>query len=262
MEATENRIAPQLRRMLGTRSGTLALAGGAAVLAAVVLVAFLSQYRDTVKGGAAPATALVAGALIPKGTAGDAVISDALSKPSTVTTEELKDGALTDTGAIAGQVAVRDIYPGQQITAADFAKTGDPIRGKLSGDQRAIALPVDTAHGLIGTVRAGDHVDVYAAFNASGGRNGSGRPVVKTLLQNVLVLAVPKQADEIDQGKLGDVMVRVGDREAAAVAFAAENGKVWMALRAPAGASQQRPATVDLDALLADVPTIRTEESR
>src|SRR3712207_9194376 len=85
-KATENRIAPHVRRMLGTRSGTLMLAGGAAVTAALVLVAFLSQYRDNVKGGTAPTSALVAGGLIPKGTAGDAVISDELFKPTTVPT--------------------------------------------------------------------------------------------------------------------------------------------------------------------------------
>jgi pilus assembly protein CpaB len=260
-KATENRISPHVRRMLGTRSGTLTLAAGAAVLAALVLVVFLSQYKDNVKGGTAPTTALVAGSLIPKGTSGDAVISDGLFTPTTVPTDELKEGALPDTAALAGQVATRDIYPGQQITAGDFAANGDPIRGKLSGDLRAVALPVDTAHGLIGTIRTGDRVDIYSAFNASGGRNGSGRPVVRTLLQNVLILDVPEKSGDIDQGKVGDVMVRVNDREAAALAFSAENGKIWMALRAPAGASQQKPASVDLDTLLSGVPTIRTEES-
>jgi Flp pilus assembly protein CpaB len=150
MEATEKRLSPQLRRMLGTRSGTLALASGVAVIAAIVLVAFLSEYRDSVKGGAAPASALVAGSLIPKGTAGDVVIGEGLSKPTTVPGDELEDGALADTAPIAGMVAVRDIYPGEQITAAHFAAEGDAVRGKLTGDQRAVSVPVDTAHGLIG----------------------------------------------------------------------------------------------------------------
>jgi pilus assembly protein CpaB len=262
METIEHRIAPGVRRMLGTRSGTLILAGVAAVLAALLLVAFLSQYRDSVKGGTAPASALVAAGMIPQGTSGDVVISGQLFKPTTLPTEELKDGVLTDTGALAGKVAARDIYPGQQITAADFAAKGDPIRGQLTGDQRAVALPVDTAHGLIGTIRAGDRVDIYAAFNASGGRNGAGRPVVRTLLQNVLILGVPAKADDFQQGKLSDVMVRATDQEAAALAYSAENGKVWMALRPPAGASQQKPASVDLDALLSGVPTIQTEDAR
>ena len=262
METIDHRIAPGVRRMLGTRSGTLMLAGGAALLAALLLLLFLSQYRDSVKGGTAPASALVAGGLIPKGTSGDVVIGDQLFKPTTLPTEELKEGVLTDTAALAGRVATRDIYPGQQITAADFAAKGDPIRGQLTGDQRAVAVPVDTAHGLIGTVRAGDRIDIYAAFNASGGRNGAGRPVVRTLLQNVLVLGVPETEGEVQPGKLGDVMVRVSDQEAAALAYSAENGKIWMALRAPAGASQQKPAAVDLDGLLSGVPTISTEEGR
>ena len=263
METIEHRIAPGVRRMLGTRSGTLVLAGGAALLAALLLIAFLGQYRDSVKGGTAPASALIAGGTIPKGTSGDAVISDERFKLTTLPTEELKDGVLTDTTALAGMVATREILPGEQITAADFAAKGDPIRGQLTGDQRAVAVPVDSAHGLIGTVRAGDKVDIYAAFNASGGRNGAGRPVVRTLLQNVLILSVPDTGDEqVESGKLGDVMVRVNDQEAAALAYSAENGKVWMALRAPAGASQQKPASVDLDALIAGLPTIRTEEGR
>lgn len=260
MELTERRISPQVRRMLGTRAGTLGLAAAVALLAAIVLVAFLSQYRDSVKGGTAPATALVAGGLIPAGTSGDVVIGDQLFKPATLPTDEIKDGVLADAAGIAGKVAVRDIYPGQQLTAADFAAKGDPIRGKLSGDQRALALPVDTAHGLIGELRANDRVDIFAAFNAAGGRNGAGRPVVKTLLQNVLVLQVPEDGSKIDQGKLGDVMVRVSDGEAAQLAYAAENGKVWIALRPPAGASQQQPASVDLDGLLSGAPTIRTQE--
>lgn len=262
MESIERRIAPGLRRMLSTRSGSLMLAAGAAVLAALLLIAFLGQYRESVKGGTAPATALVAGGLIPKGTSGDVVIGDQLFKPTTLPTEEIQEGVLTDTAALAGKVAARDIYPGQQITAADFAAKGDPIRGKLTGDQRAVALPVDTARGLIGELRTGDRVDIYAAFNASGGRNGAGRPVVQTLLQNVLVLGLPEDAADLDQGSIGDVMVRASDQEAAALAFAAENGKVWIALRPPAGASQQKPASVDLDALLSGVPTIRTEATR
>ena len=51
MEATEKRISPQLRRLLGTRSGTLALAAAAAVLAGIVLIAYLSHYRNSVEGG-------------------------------------------------------------------------------------------------------------------------------------------------------------------------------------------------------------------
>jgi pilus assembly protein CpaB len=252
MEAIGKRIAGAggpLTRALGTRGGTLALAAGAAVLAAIILIAFLGQYKDNVKGGAAPTSALVAGALIPKGTAGDVVIGEQLFKPTTVPTDDLREGALVDASAIAGKVAVRDIYPGQQITAADFDAVGDPIRGKLTGDQRAVSVPVSTSGGLIGHVKRGDRVDVMASFTNTSPGSGAARPSVRTLMQNVLVLAVPKNADNIKSGRSGDVTLRVSDNDAAKIAFAAENGKIWLALRPPAGASEDRPATADFDSL-------------
>lgn len=265
MEATEKRIGLPLRRLLGTRSGTLALAGAAALLAALLLLVFLGQYRDSVRGGAAPSTALVASGLIPKGTAGDAVIDQGLSKPASIPADDVADGVVADTSAIAGRVAARDIYPGQQITAADFATTGDPIRGKLTGDQRAVAVPLDAAHGLTGQIRAGDRVDVLAGFNSVNVKSGRSGPVLRTLMQDVLVLAVPDSAGggiSGGGGKTADITLRVSDRQAAALAFAADNGKVWLALRPPAGASHRAPSTVNLSALLAGSTPIATDGGR
>ena len=89
------------------------------------------------------------------------------SSPRRSRQDNLESGALSSAAALDGKVATRDIYPGQQITAADFASDADPLRGKLRGDQRAIAVPLDSAHGMIGEVRAGDEVDVLAGFNSA-----------------------------------------------------------------------------------------------
>jgi Flp pilus assembly protein CpaB len=261
---TEKRFSPQMRRMLGTRQGTLWLAGGVAVLAALVLAVFLSQYRDSVRGGTAPTTALVAGSLIPKGSSGDTVIDQQLFKPTALAEDQLVDDALLDTAALAGKVATRDIYPGQQIAAADFAAKADPVRGQLTGDQRAISVPLDGAHGLIGEIRSGDRVDVMAGFNTRNSGDGTGSPVIKTLMQNVLILSVPEDADRSSnrQGRTSNLTVRVTDRGAAQLAFAADNGKVWFVLRPPAGASQQKPSTVELEGLLSGSAPIETGADR
>jgi Flp pilus assembly protein CpaB len=254
VEATQKRITLPVRRLLGTRSGTLALAAGAAVLAGVVLLVFLGNYRDSVRGGTAPSSALVAGSLIPKGTAADVVIGQRLTKPTTLPTDEIRDGVVADTSAIAGEVATRDIYPGEQITASDFAGKADPVRGKLTGDQRALAVPLDGAHGLLGEIRRGDRVDIFAGFNQVNSKTGSSGPVLRTLVQNVLVLNVPAENGgglTGGGGKTSNITIRVADRQAAAIAFAADNGKVWFALRPPAGASEKAPAVVNLSSLLA-----------
>jgi pilus assembly protein CpaB len=262
---TDKRLSTQMRRMLGTRQGTLMLAGGIALIAALVLALFLSQYRDSVRGGTAPATALVAGSLIPKGSSGDAVIDQQLFKPTALAEDQLVDGALLDTAALAGKVATRDIYPGQQISAADFAAKADPVRGQLTGDQRAIAVPLDAAHGMIGEIRAGDRVDVLAGFNTRNTGNGTGAAVIKTMLQNVLVLQVPEDGGAngaTRSNRTANLTVRVTDRAAAQLAFAADNGKVWFVLRPPAGASQQKPSTVELEGLLSATAPIETGAER
>lgn len=262
MEATENRLALQWRKLLGTRSGTLLLAGAIAALAGIVLVAFLSAYKDSVRGGTATSSVLVADGLIPKGTSGDVVIGEKLFKPATISEDKLSEGVLSDTSALAGKVATRDVYPGQQITASTFSGNSDAVRGKLTGDQRAISVPLDGAHGLIGEIRVGDRIDVLAGFNTVSSKSGSGRPVLRTLMQNVLVLAVPEDVEGGAGGETANITIRTDDQAAARLAFAVDNGKIWFVLRPPAGASEKPPTTVNLEGLLAGSTPIQTGGSR
>jgi len=244
MEATQNRpLLKGARQFVGTRKGATTVAAAAAVLAGIVLLTFVNRYRDSVKGGTASVPALVAGRLIPKGTSGDIVVSGELFRPTTVAEDQLKGGAIADASVLKGKVATHDVYPGQQLTAADFASDADPLRGQLTNDERAVAVAVDGSHGLIGEVRAGDHVDVLAGFNASTATSGIGRPVLKTLLQNILVLKAPSSTGSgaVDSNKSGNVVLRTTDQQAGDLAFASDNGKIWIVLRPQRGPSRRAP---------------------
>lgn len=231
-----------LRRFLGTRRGSFVVAVGAAALAAVALVSYLNGYKEDVRGGTLPAQVLVADRLIPKGTSGDAVATDRLFRPTTVSEDDAAPLALSDAAALSGKVATREIFPGQQITSADFTAGGDRLRGSLTGNQRALAIPVDEAHGLIGNIRTGDKIDVFASF--TGGAN-QGRGVLRTLAQDVLVLDAPKQSDAVSSSSnQKSVILRLTDKQSARLAFAADNAKIWFALRPPAGGAQSRGSTI------------------
>jgi Flp pilus assembly protein CpaB len=258
MEATHTRRLPGgLGRFAATRRGAITIASLAAALAGVVLLVFISQYKHDVQSGTVERSALIANQLIPKGTSGSVVVSNALSKATTLQQQNIAAGALASAAGLQGKVATRDIYPGQQITAADFASGADPIRGKLAGDQRAMAVPIDSAHGLIGIVRTGDKVDVLAGFNSANAQTGRGQPELRTLVQNVLVLKAPDTTgNSATSSNTQNLTVRVTAQEAAQIAFAADNGKVWFILRPPAGATNNRPSSVTLGALLAGAPTI------
>jgi Flp pilus assembly protein CpaB len=243
---------------LSTKGGSIAAAILAAALAATVIVIFLQQYRSSVNNDGVPTAVIVADQLIEQGASGDSIGAQKLFRSTKVPRDQLKPHAVTDAAALRGKVAVADILPGQQLTSADFKPAGRGVVTKLAADQRAITISLDTAHGLIGTIAAGDHVDVLSGFLVD---NATGRqaPVLRTLMQDVLVLSVPKSAG----GGIGaatqtkDVTLRVSYRQAPKIAFAADNGKLWLALRPQNGNTVDAQTLVTLQSLLFDVKAIR-----
>ncbi|MEY2569987.1 MAG: pilus assembly protein CpaB [Acidimicrobiaceae bacterium] len=245
MEAATTKQNPMdgLRRFLGTRRGSFLVAAIAAALAAAALAVYLNNYKDDVRGGTLPTQVLIADRLIPKGTSGDAVAADRLFRPTTIAEDAVKPLALTNAAVLSGKAATHDIFPGQQITSADFSSDADPLRGRLTGTQRALAIPIDTAHGLIGSLRTGDHVDVYASF--TGGGSSAGRGVLRTIAQGVLVLKAPsgsKIGKNVDDQEA--VILRLTDTQSARMAYAADNGKLWFALRPPTSSESSAAPTV------------------
>ena len=230
---------------LSTRRGMLLLGGGAALLAAIILIVYLKNYRSNVAAANATVSVLVAKNVIQKGAPGDLVAAHRQYQVSPISEKELVVGAISDPGALRGLVATHDIYPGEQLTATDFAPVAPgSFQANLSGNQRAIAIPIDAAHGLTGQIGAGDHVDVFVGVNQGGA--GGARPVIKLMIEDALVLStgVPP----------GTVVLRGSGRQTAALAFAADNGKLWLVLRPAAGARPESPRLMDTSSLLALKP--------
>jgi pilus assembly protein CpaB len=221
--------------ILSTRSGALTVAAVAAILAGILLYAFVQKYRSNQNASAAPTTVFVASSFIPAGSSADVIASQQLLQRTSVRGSQAQAGAISDPAALHGEVAATNIYPGQQITASDFT-TSHTIASDLGSGQRAVAVPVDTAHGLVGYLRAGQYVDVLASFP---GGTGNSRGSVTTIVHNVLVLSAPGSTSGIaSNSNTNVVLLRVGEREATSIAYASDNGKVWVVLRPPLGATQ------------------------
>jgi Flp pilus assembly protein CpaB len=246
-------------KLLATRRGTVVVGVGAAVLAAILLLVFLSRYRSSVRASSEPMTVLVAKRLIQKGTPGDVIGSTGLFQISSVPRTELKEGALVDPASLHGRVALDDLYPGQQLTAAEFGLTAPgAVSNKLAKMQRAITLPLDAAHGMIGQVQAGDEVEILGGFqvqriNPDGtpAPNAATRPLLRVIVPKAYVIAAPGSGGGgIGGADTKNVVLRVTDRQAANLAFASDNGKVWIVLRPRTGARAARPDVVSLETLL------------
>lgn len=218
---------------LSTRGGTLTVAAIAALLAGAALLIFLQNYRKDLTD-ATPQRVLVARSLIPKGTPGDVVASKHLYREVALKKSQVKDGAITDPAVLSGKAVTHDVYPGHTLTTGDVEGSGGRVINHLAGYQRAISVPVDAAHGMIGKIQAGDHVDVVGTF----GTEGSGPSAAEIVARDALVLSVPSEPKSAGVAGTGgqSATIRVSDDAAAQIAAAADGGQVWLVLRPPVGA--------------------------
>jgi Flp pilus assembly protein CpaB len=196
------------------------------------------------------------------------VASEQLYRAMPIVASQAAAGALSDAAHLRGTVAARDILPGQQLTAASFTAQGGYI-GQLAPTERAISIPLDSSHGLSTVLQAGDRVDLYAGLKSSitsnsavsgsspgsspGSGAGSGTAAVSSnssvglrlLMTSVAVLAVNVNGGSPGAGGGGvgaqaDVLLKVNASDAGAVAFASDNGQIWLVLR---GANAVTPKT-------------------
>jgi pilus assembly protein CpaB len=227
-------------KLLTTRRGTIILGVGAAVLAAIALLVYLNQYRNSVDSGAQPMSVLVAKSLIQKGTPGAVVGSTSLFQVASIPRDQLKTGAFIDPKTLTGKVATTDIYPGQQLTAADFGVgTGNVLTQNLARDQRAVVVPLDVPAQVGGQIAAGDRVDVWVLLSAQG-TNGVSRPIVREVLQDMRVLAVAAS----------NVTFRATPRQAGQLMFASQNARIWLTLRPAVSSTNSKPPVVSINDLL------------
>jgi Flp pilus assembly protein CpaB len=230
-----------------SRSWTLALGIGAALLAAILLVVYLNRYRSSVNAENAATPVLVAKNLIPQGTSGSIIAKQELFQVASLPKNDLKVGALSDPAYLNGRVAATDIFPGQQITTADLSvTTSESVPTTLTARERAVAVPVDPSRGLVGYTAQGDHVDLYVALT-----DGAGE-LLTLLAPNIEILRAPAA------GQAPTYVLKADAALAQRIAFASDNGTLWFLLRPQVGAKKTPALTITMQSLLSQASRNRT----
>jgi Flp pilus assembly protein CpaB len=248
---------PSVQDALATRRGTIAVGLAAAALALILIFAYVHGYQRSVNDKKASVTVLIAKHLIPKGTPGATIAKSEAFQTTRLRHDQVRDGAFVDPGALRALIATGDIYPGQQLVRSDFGPTTGQLAAEVSNAQRAVAIPLDTAHGLIGDVQPLDHVDVIAGFSVRpvdryGNPVGSGdaRPLMRLLAENLVVLRVPSGGGGIGADSSKRVVVQAPTKIAEEIAFASDNGAVWVLLRPATGARPSYDRVISLETTL------------
>jgi len=222
-----------LERLFATRKGAVAVGLAAAAVALVLLLVYVKQYRHNVSATAQTTQVLVARSLIQKGTPGNIVGTKHLYELRAVPKDTVRLGALIDPASLRTGVALNDIYPGQQLVVGDFGVPSNVLDTTISGAERAISIPIDSSRTLQGQIEAGDHIDIYWNGTAT---STCATQFIALLLQNVNVIQLAAGG--------GEITLQVDPVEAARLAYATDNGKLWFTLRAKVGVPAQAPVVI------------------
>ena len=251
------------QKLIGSKRGTLFIAILAAVVAGLLVIVYVKRYRDSVSSNSAPVTVLVAKSTIPKCTSGQVVAAQGLYTVSTIRQSQLLEGAISDPASLVGHAAASDIFAGQQLTTAEFSAAATTVASTLTARERVVSIPFDTSHGATPDLNVGDHVDVYAGFNITPVgptgipiAGGQSRPVLKLVMQDIPVIKISSGGNSGNE-----ISVKVNDIQAAKLAFASDNGKLWLSVRPASGAKAARPTMVTAETLLLGISPIAVEKA-
>src|SRR3954453_7241282 len=259
----------------------IAIALVLAIAAAAVVLIYTTSYRQSVTKGQKRVDVMVASRDIVAGTPADEA-AGAMALTS-VLSDDKAPGALSTTAGLDGKVAAQTIYAGQQVVAAAFGtSTTQAASLQITKDERAVRVTIQKANGMIGDVKAGDYVDVFATIFTKGNDdnpNGQShqpkdpqrlhvetsgdRIFTRRLLTKVRVLEVPPDESNakggLSKGAGKDdltLTLAVSQSDAAKIAFtqtAPDTAKLWFVVRPPEAVAQDQPLTIEtIESMISD----------
>lgn len=203
-----------------------------AIVATVLVINWLQQ-----KGQARAAAPIetqevaVAKADLPWGTA----LTQEMIETKPFLKTSLPGGHFSDLSSLVGRVLVSSVMASEPILESRLA----PVTAKAGGvaavvspDKRAIAIKADKVIGVSGFVHPGNRVDVLVTIDVE---KASNKPVTKTILENILVLAsgpeTVRKGKKEESSPVDVITLEVTLEEAEKLALAATEGKILLVLR-------------------------------
>jgi Flp pilus assembly protein CpaB len=195
------------------RVRNLVIAIGLALVAMMLTLFYVTNYKRSVQHGESQVQVWVAARDIPAGTSGAELVKKKAFKSVQVAKRGVVAGAISDTEQVEPLVLSQPLYAGEQVTVRRFQSTkAQGIVGQLKATMRAVSVPGSPDQLLAGTLKAGDHVDLVASIGAAGGDFKATRIV----LRDLLVLQAPNvsAAAKVDRSSAdGSVILAVTDTQ-------------------------------------------------
>jgi pilus assembly protein CpaB len=225
------------------RTRNIAIAVGLALVAMLLTLLYVVNYRKSVDNGQATSHVYVATRDIPAGTPGTELAHGSL-RLIDVPRRTVAPGAISNPSQVVGLILSQPLYPGDQVTLHRFATLrAQGISGQLRGTMRAVQVPGDVNQLLAGTLQAGDRVDVVANLHDDPSEQA---PTTKIVLRNLDVLqtAPSSLSATVQSGGGTYVILAVDDTQVERLFYVLKNADWTLDLR-PAAGAKNGPSRVE-----------------
>ena len=215
------------------RIRNVAVAIGLALVAMLLTLFYVVNYRRTVQHGQATVQVYVAAHNIPAGTAGSSIAHGGLHVTS-IPRRSVVPGAISDPNQVSSLVLTQPLYAGEQVTLRRFSDVHtEGIVGQLKGTMRAVQMSGDPNQLLAGTLKAGDHVDVVANLSLDGGNGSSTAHATRIVLRDLTVLQAPNAVSPTTSASAQQTsaIVAVTDTQVQRLYFVMKNADWTLELR-------------------------------
>jgi pilus assembly protein CpaB len=237
------------------RLRNIGIAVALALVAGLLTVFYVSNYKREVRSAETNVTVYVASKDIPAGTSGEEVMSGGFLTKQEVAKRSVTPGAISAPEQLEGRLAAAPVYAGEQVTTRRFTTEQQKgVRAQLTGNKRALELPGTKQQLLAGTLQDGDHVDVVGSWNVP---ESDTRHYARVILRDIAVLNAPDGTDT--STKLTDpnngaysVMLMLTDAQAQKLWWLSQNGTWTLQLRPTNDAADSPESAESAGSLLLD----------
>lgn len=236
------------------RLRNIGIAVALALVAGLLTVFYVTNYKREVRNAEANVVVFVASQDIPAGTAGAEVQS--LLTEQEVAKRNVTPGAISSPDQLEGRVASAPIYAGEQVTTRRFtAEEAQGIRTQITGNERALAIPGTSEQLLVGTLAAGDRVDIVGSWNVP---ESDTNHYSRVVLRDLLVLEAPAAADTSEkltnpqQSGAYTAILALTDAQAQKLFWLTQNGTWTLQLRPTDDAADSPEGFASAETLLVD----------
>ncbi len=228
-----------------------------AVVAAGLVVMYTSNVKSQADKSIKTTTVVVAKGDVVAGTPVDTLVNGHAFTTQQVATKDVVPGAFTSISSLNTSLSTAtNITAGAQVTPAMFSDSQNTaIANQIHGTMRAVQIAFNANRVIGGTLKAGDHVDIYGVYQIQAANNDnkySQETVAGMVLRNIEVLSTydtgvgnppltsasqANNASGTNDGTGGDaVILAVPQNEIPSLMLTRKSGEFWMALRPSHGA--------------------------